>query len=249
MNAENSISKSIRILKALAEGTERIADICNQLNLSKGTVHRLLKTLETNGFVIQEPTTRGYHLAPLFVDLASRPIAAHNWLIVSALGGMNRLRSLTKETVVLHVRIGLERICISEVESKEEIKYTAGVGSMAPIYVGSAGKMLLAELEEKQLVVIMNHLVLQQVGPNTITDKLLLLEELATVRKQGHAVSEGERIREATGISVPIKNYICPVALSVLGPKDRFGPVKMSILPEMIETGHTISKNLIGQGN
>ena len=242
----NSITKGANILRILSEGTDRISDLSNRLSLSKSTAHRLLKSLEISGLVMQDPITHRYYLGSLILNLASKPIIAHQNLIVSAFGEMKYLRDLCRETIVLHIRIGLERICLEELQSLENIKYTAGKGFVAPIYTGSAGKILLSELEENELQLLMKNIHLIPIEPNTIRDKKVLLEELKKVKRQGYATSFGERIPGSASISVPIKNYICPVALSVLGPDNRFSlEVMMGFLKEIKESGSRISRRLM----
>jgi DNA-binding IclR family transcriptional regulator len=241
----NSITKGADILRTLSDGTDRISDLSDRLSLSKSTAHRLLKSLETSGLVMQDPITRRYYLGSLILNLASKPIIAHQNLIVSAFEEMKYLRDLCRETVVLHVRIGLERICLEELQSLEAIKYTAGKGFVAPIYTGSAGKILLSELEENEVDLLMKNLHPVPMGPRTITDKRRLLDELKEVKKQGYAISFGERIPGSASLSVPIGNYICPVALSALGPDNRFSwNVMMNFLREMRESASRISKRL-----
>jgi DNA-binding IclR family transcriptional regulator len=139
----------------------------------------------------------------------------------------------------------LERICLEELQSLENIKYTAGKGFVAPIYTGSAGKILLSELEENELRLLMKNIHLVPIGPHTITDQEMLLEGLRKVRKQGYATSFGERIPGSASISVPVKNYICPVALSVLGPDNRFFlEVMKGFLNQIKESATRISKRL-----
>jgi DNA-binding IclR family transcriptional regulator len=241
----NSITKGADILKILSDGTDRISDLSDRLSLSKGTAHRLLKSLETSGLVMQDPVTRRYYLGSLILNLASKPIIAHQNLIISAFGEMKYLRDLCRETVVLHIRIGLERICLEELQSLQNIKYTAGKGFVAPIYTGSAGKILLSELEDNELQLLMKNLRPVPMGPSTITDKRKLSEELEKAKRQGYATSFGERIPGSASISVPIKNYVCPVALSVLGPDNRFSlDVMMNFLGEMKGSASKISKRL-----
>ena len=218
----NSIARGADVLKSLSGGVDRVSDISERVNLNKSTVHRLLKSLEKAEFVIQDPVTRRYYLGPLILNLSSKPIIAHQNLIVCAFEEMGSLRDLSRETVVLHIRAGLERICLEELQSPESIRYTAGKGVTAPIYTGSAGKVLLAELEEAEIQFLLGHLNMVRIGPNTITDKKDLLKEIEKVRRQGYATSFRERLPEGASISVPIRGYITPVALSVLGPDNRF---------------------------
>jgi DNA-binding IclR family transcriptional regulator len=240
-----SITRAADILKILAEGVNRITDVSRGVGLSKSTTHRFLKSLEMSGLVTRDRLTRRYHLGPLSLNLASKPIIAHQTLIACAFEDMRRLRDLTGETVVLHVRIGLERICLEELQSLQNLKYTAGKGATAPIYTGSAGKILLSHLEDNELQPLLKHLQLVPIGPNTITDKDRLLEELKIAKEQGYATSFGERISGSASISVPVENYLCPVALSVLGPDNRFSlGVIMELLREIKEGAAQISRNL-----
>jgi DNA-binding IclR family transcriptional regulator len=241
----NSIEKCASILRSLSNGTDRITNLSSKLQLSKSTTHRLLKTLEGSGLVMRDPITRRYYLGPLVLDLASKPIAAHQNLIVCSFEEMKLLRDLSKETVVLHIRVGLERICIEELQSFENIKYTSGKGFIAPIYTGSAGKILLSMLPDNALQLLLRNIRFIRLGPNTITEEKVLLRELEKVRKQGYATSFGERVPGSASISVPIQNYLCPVALSVLGPDNRFSLNRMmDILKAMKESASCISIRL-----
>ena len=58
----NSIIKGSRVLRHLANEVDRVSDLSKELQLSKSTVHRLLKSLEMSGMVMQDPLTRRYYL-------------------------------------------------------------------------------------------------------------------------------------------------------------------------------------------
>ena len=118
----NSVTRGIDILKSLSEGTDRVTDLAKQHGLSKSTTHRLLKSLENTSIVRRDPITRRYYIGPLMLDLASRPIISHQGLTISAFEEMRRLRDLTQETVVLHIRIGLERVCLGGTAELSSVK-------------------------------------------------------------------------------------------------------------------------------
>ena len=181
------------------------------------------------------------------LDLASKPIISHRGLTISAFEEMRRLRDLTQETVVLHIRIGLERVCLEELPSFQAIRYTAGKGFTAPVYTGSAGKILLAELNEVELDLLLRNITYAKIGPNTITDQGLLMEEIKKAMSQGYALSFSERVPGSASVSVPVKGYICPVALSVLAPESRFrSSVMMGYLEEIKGASIRISQKLSG---
>jgi DNA-binding IclR family transcriptional regulator len=110
------------------------------------------------------------------------------------------------------------------------------------IHVGSAREVFLAEMGDDELQLLLKNTDFFKMGPDTITDKKKFTKELARVKEYGYATSFGERIPRSASISVPIRNYICPVALSILGPDNRFClEVMLEFSKEMKESASRIS--------
>lgn len=242
----NAIVRGTNVLQCLSDGIDRIADISQKLQLSKSTTHRLLKTLESTGLAVQDPLNRRYCLGPRILKLASNPIIAHQNLIICAIEEMERLRDLTGETVGLQIPYGKTRIILEEILSPQQIKFFGGKGFSGCIYTGAAGKVLLSEFKENEFKRLLDNIELLQVGPNTITDKKTLIEEMNTIRRQGFATSLSESTPGGAAIAVPVKNYVCPVALGVIGLESRFLEIRMSFLPQMLKSAKSISTKLKG---
>lgn len=236
-----SISRATAILKTLSEGGRySLSDISNSVKLSKSTVHRLLKTLETSDFVFQDPITRRYSLGQFIVRIASNYRISHQDLIICALNDMEHLREVSGETVCLSISMGMNRYTLEELPSNQNVKFTLGKGFSGPLYVGSAGKVLLAQLTSTELHKLLKHLNVDSAGNKQPIDKKLLIADVDNARKQGYFISFGEVINDATAISVPIKNYICPACLSIFCPAYRFNNMT-KILPEMLKAAEHIS--------
>lgn len=246
-NGVNSVVRAGQILHCLSSGINRVSKISENLQLSISTIHRLLKTLESIGFAIQDPSNNTYHLGPSIFRLSRNLTTSHQFLISIALKYMEQLRELSGETVSLTIRQGLQRVQLEEFPSKRELKVAVGSVFAVPIYAGSASKVLLSELDERELNGILQKIELSSVGPNTITDKDILLRELEKARKQGYSTSHGEVIKGAASISIPIRDYFCPAALSVIGPEDRFLPKMITILEELKNSAMLISSKLKGK--
>ena len=90
----------------LSLGRNRITDICQEIGLSKGTAHRLLKTLEQCGFVFQDAVSHRYYLGHLIIKLSSNPNITHQNLIVCAYDELKMLRDSSGETTALFIPIG-----------------------------------------------------------------------------------------------------------------------------------------------
>jgi IclR family KDG regulon transcriptional repressor len=241
----NSVFRALDILKSLGDGLETLSDIAGNLNLKKTTTYRLLKALETSGFVVKDPITRHYYIGPAAISLAYIPGIAHQRLIVYSLDEMKYLQRLSGESVALWVKVGTQRTILEELPSNYNIRYTLGKGFSAPMHYGTGGKIMLSELPESERQMILNgtKLVTRE---NEMVDKETLLSELKKIKQQGYVITIDETIEGAGGISVPIENYVCPAALSVFGPKERFRKdVIMSLVKEIKESAERISRKFL----
>jgi len=240
----NSIAHASDILRCLSEGTDRLVDISDDLRLSKGTIHRLLKALEATGLVVQNNRTRRYYLGSLILKLASNPTIAHQNLVMRALEDMEHLREKSGETIGIHIPIGLKRCVLEELPSLQQLRFVSDKGFTSPLHASAAGKVLLSEFKENELNIFLRSVHLDQVGPNTITDKNRLLAEIKKIRKQGYATSLSEVIKGGAAICVPVRNYVCPVTLGIVGPQERFLPKRMAVLKELKKSAKNISNKL-----
>lgn len=244
----SSIEKAIDILFCFdAEHPQlRLTDISAKLGLHKSTTYRLLSLLRKKGLIVSCPDSQLYSLGPGLVELA--------WVILRQQDlrrvcqpYLERLRQDTNETVNLNTRLGNQRICVEELESGHNIKYSQTVGLAAPLHVGAPGKALMAFLPESELDTILNELPLVAITPSTLCDPERLRTELSVVQTRGFAISIGERSPGASAVAAPIWNWSGrPVAaVSVLGPVQRLTYEKLQELgPEVRRVAQEISAAL-----
>ena len=217
-----SVLRASKILSCISQGSNGVGAISKESMLSKGTTHRLLKSLVRGGLVIQDPVSEKYFMGPVVFQWLSSVAITHQVLTIASLEQMHKLMAETNETVLLHVRSGLQRVCIEEIESHHNIRYTNGRGFMAPLHTGAAGKILLSELSNGERELLLNKMELFPITGKTIIERRKLDVEINNIKKVGYATSFGERVSGSACVSVAIKNYSVPVALSVLGPDNRF---------------------------
>lgn len=218
-----SVARAVDLLIALGRGPMRLGDISVEVGLSKPTTHRILYSLKSKGMVIQDSLSGDYGLGPACFHLMSSLVNGKAGFPLDAKPILEDLRNYTMETVAVHVRAGLSRICIQEYPSPHAIRYTAGLGATAGIHVGSAGKVLLAFMPVQEREHLLADLRPTAMTEDTITDLGRLRTELEKVTAQGFAVSHGERVSGAAGVSAPVldSHNRALVSISVLGPADR----------------------------
>jgi DNA-binding IclR family transcriptional regulator len=242
--AVRSVYRAMDILTCLSSGTDTLTEITDCTNLNKPTVYRLLKTLEEVRMVTQDPITHHYYLGPLIQKIASNPGTNHHYLITCAMPELRQLWEATGETVELNIMIGLQYARIYEIPSRYELKVIAGPDPVGPIFVGATAKVLLSQLDNPELKAALKNIKISHVTEHSVTDRAELMAQAQEIRNQGYAISLGERIDGALCISVPVKNYFWPVALSIVGPEMRFSPRAEKTLKDLLLSAEQVTKNI-----
>jgi DNA-binding IclR family transcriptional regulator len=244
----SSIEKAIDVLFCfdLQRSQLRLVDISQRLGLHKSTAHRLLSLLKKRGLVVVDPTTQLYSLGPALVELASIVLRQQD-LRSLCRPYLEQLRQATNETVSLNIRMGNKRICIEELPSDQEVKYSQAFGLSAPLHVGAPGKALLAFLPAAERERVLATLTWEPLTAETITDLDALRAELDRTRTRGYAVSVGERSPWAAAVAAPIRDRSGQtiVAVSVLGPSHRLtAKVLKELGVQVIKVANEISAAL-----
>jgi DNA-binding IclR family transcriptional regulator len=239
-----SISRAADILECLSNGINSVTDIANHCGCSKSTAHRLLQTLTKKSLAAQDPFSRKYYLGYLITRLIWKPEIAHQYLTICAEEEVNQLADLTGETITLGLLVGLRYVNLYSVPSKYDLRVVEAPQKPGHMHAGAPRKMLLAQLNNKELKLAMNYLKLQPATGQASVDKEELTAQIKKIRQQGYAISSNELTIGAMSIAAPIKKYVCPAALSILGPESRIQPRIAEFLNYLISSTTRISNNI-----
>jgi IclR family transcriptional regulator, KDG regulon repressor len=239
-----SLVKATDVLKCLCSGVSKISEISRKLQYDKTTVYRILNTYEKQGFVTKDLYSRQYYPGPFLQKLSINPINTHQSLIYSVVDEMERLCRTIEETVHLQIPYASSRYLLHMVQADRDIIYHPYIGNSGPLYSGAAGKVLLSQYENAALKSMLNKIELVPRTKNTTTDKSILLEQIDIIRQQDYMVSYGENVLGSIAIAVPIRNYICPVALGMTGTEERVKEGIDSIINQLNRSRTTIEGNL-----
>lgn len=242
-----SVARAVDILMVLGDGPSQLGDVSAAASLSKATTYRILSTLKQKGMVLQAEATGEYRLGPGCFRMMSSLVDRRAGFPFDADADLKALRTATEETITVHVRAGMSRLCIEELPSPQPIRYTAGLGVTAGIHVGSAGKVLLAFMPPEDLEEVLRALDMRPMTPSTITDVEELRREVEEVRTNGTAYSAGERVTGAVGVSAPVlddRGFVV-AALSVLAPAARVNDARLREFDKLVrKTATDISKRI-----
>ena len=241
-----SISRAVKILSCLSDGMNTVTEIAQHCELSKPTVSRLLKAIEKSNLVIRDPVHRKFYLGPLLNRLVANPKTTHLNLITLSTGEMNRLSKICGETIVLGVLIGNRNVRLHMIPSIHNVRIyeeTEDDGNKLKLQ-GAATKALLSQLDRTELSQLIDDIKSESENEITDVDKREFILQLKQIKKQGYAISHGEKIAGGLAISIPIKGYQFPAVLSIVGIESRFKPLMPNLIPEVIASARRISSNL-----
>jgi len=233
-----SIKRAIQILNSftIKEKELGVTELSKRLNLHKSTIHRILITLEDEGFIVKNQVSQKYHLGMKLFELGH---IVQNQMEVrsAALPIMKELAKKTEESIDLNIFSDDRRVSIEKIESPHDVRRTIQLGKSLPLYCGGSGKALLAFLPDEDINRFVKKEKLLKLGPTTITDPKKLKKHLKEIKRKGYAISFEERVLGSASIAAPILNCSGEVvaSLSVSGPVSRFTKKKISIFISLVK--------------
>lgn len=184
-----------------------IAELADDLGMSRSTVHRYVSTLVALGF-LEQGASRRYRLGLRVTDLGMSALNSTG-LREHSRAYLEDLRQRSGYTVSLAVLDGPEILYVDRARSfrrgQHKIDMNLRVGSRLPAYCTSLGKTLLAFLPDADQHDLLVQMVLAKRGPHTITSRRALLAELENVSDDGFAVNEEELATGLVSIAVPVR--------------------------------------------
>jgi IclR family transcriptional regulator, pca regulon regulatory protein len=225
-----------------------IAEIADGLGMSRSTVHRYITTLHALGYLEQD-ASRKYRLGLRVTDLGMSALNSTG-LREHAHPDLEALRQRTSYPTNLGVLDGTDVIYVDRVAgfcggaTDSELK----IGSRLPAYATAVGKVLLAGLPEGERRPRISQMKLTKRGPNTITSKKALHDELEEIRAEGFAVGDEEFAGGLYAIAAAVRNDAREVvaAVSLVAPNAMISLAELvdKLGPHLISTADRISARL-----
>ncbi|MFC4276895.1 IclR family transcriptional regulator [Achromobacter aloeverae] len=185
----SATKKTCRVLAALSDRRLcRLTDIARNAALDMSTTLRILKELESEGFVERDPVSKEYMLGPQVYALHHAMVAG---LDVRSLArpALIRLARRFGDTVILSVPMGWESVCLDLCFGDYPIRANyLEVGSRRPLGVGAGSLALYSVLaeNEQRTVLPMVHQRLTARYPRFSAPALDAAAQRA--RERGHAM-------------------------------------------------------------
>jgi IclR family transcriptional regulator, acetate operon repressor len=247
IKADTPTLRAFALLEHLvnADGPVSLADIAQDVDLPKASLHRMLASLEAGGLVIREPGQKNaYVIGPRLAQLG---------LGVMMHSGARRLR----HAILAHLVADLGETCnltmlhetevlyLDRMEAPWPLRLDLKPGSHVPAHCSASGKLLLAMLPREQRSAIVRTLKLERFTPNTITDPELLEAELDRIAHKRIAIDNEEFVAGIACVAAPVtgESNTCIAAIAVHAPVSR-APLSRALefVPRLQEAAGELAK-------
>lgn len=217
-----TVERALHLLDAVAASTEPLTtgQLAARSGLARPTAHRLLVTLERQGYldrVRDHAFSLGYKATRMSGNRAAQQALARRARPV-----LTALTDQVRETVGLSAPAGGTLAEVDQIDPPQPVRQMTYTNVGYPLHCSSNGKLMLSSFSPRELDAYLSH-PLERRTERSITDPILLKEELATARARGFGICLEELYEGINGIAGAIlDDQQMPVGyVSVSGPSFR----------------------------
>jgi DNA-binding IclR family transcriptional regulator len=243
-----SIERAAAILRLLAGRSRRlgVVELASELGLNKTTVHGILRTLQHEGFVEQDPDSGKYQLGAALLHMGSSYLDG-NELRTRALNWSDSLAARSGESVRIGTLHDGSVLVVHHVFRPDDSRQALEVGALQPAHATAMGKVLLAAYRYVAAELTADELV--RYTPSTITAPDALESELRAVKERGWAAEVEELVMGESSLAAPIEDRrgVTVGAIGISGPVERMmenGSSRTDLVSYVRETARAVSRDL-----
>ena len=201
------VERAFRLLELLSNSEEGLilSDLARILNMSKGSVHGLLKTLESSG-AVEQIEDRRYVPGPRIYDIAQAYIQRAG-LRHYAVPAMRRLATRSGETVFLGrvEQKGVRVIeCIVDEGETASLHITAPRGTHVHLLAAATGPFVLASWPPEQREDYLRTHPLPRFTEHSITNAQQFLARVVEAIHAGVSIDHEEYLAGVNAVAAPI---------------------------------------------
>ena len=241
-----TLLRGLKILELTASGKSNlpIRELAKEVNLPRSIVHRLISTLEGEGYIQKNSANPGYRLG---TKLWSLGCAAIQGLEIREVARpyLEDLSSNTNELVALGVLDGREVVYLDKIDCSQAVRAYIPIGGRAPAYCISTGKAILAHRGDDEVMRIASSM--KKFTGHTVVGMAALKKHLAEIRRRGYSINFGEWHEDLGGVASAIwgreGNVVAAIGITVpihRLAKENIDPLGRLVMKAAAEISHEL---------
>ena len=244
-----SIERAAAILRLLSGRSRRlgVGELAGELELPKGTVHGILRTLQVVGYVEQDRESGKYQLGPALLHMGSSYLDG-NELRTRALNWADALATQSGESVRIGTLHEHQVLIVHHVFRPDDSRQALEVGALMPAHATALGKALLAR-HSYVAAELAGRARLASYTSETVTDVYHFRQELEEAARRGWASEVGELFPGSASIAAPIEDRrrLTAGAIAISGSIERVCDdhrPRAELVDHVIEAARAVSREL-----
>jgi DNA-binding IclR family transcriptional regulator len=218
-----SVTRALRLVELVAVGPADglpLTELARSISLSKSSTLALLRTLVDAGYIrTKEPGPR--YLPGLALVRLGDLSGANQPIDEIAQGFIHHLAQETGMTIRVAINDGGCPVFVSRADAPGSIRFHTMLGVRELPHVSSAGKAILAQLEDEEIVKVIKENGLVARTKHTHTTMNSLMRDIRQVREKRYAVDDEEDVEGVFCIGAAFFDQTgnCAGAISATGIK------------------------------
>ena len=203
-SGRSTVARIATVLEALAttDGGVGVRALARSSGIDRSAVGRLLRQLADIGLAVPAEVPGRYAIGPRLFAIAGA-VTSRDELRSAARPALEALGARFNETSYLAALEGERVVYRDVVESTQPVRYVAELGVPSRLHAGAAGRAILAAMADPVFASWLATADLEQLTPDTVTDRAALAGLRASDRDRGYAASHGERIPGGAAVAAP----------------------------------------------
>ncbi len=243
----SSVGTAIALLKCFSaeEHELGVSELSRKLGVAKSTVHRLARTLISDGMLEQNGENEKYRLGIALFGLGALVRRRMN-LSSEARQDLFALRNVTGETVQLAILDGADIMFVYNLESTQAIRVNSDIGVRKPAFCTASGRAILAWQSDEAVSAAFAQGLARRTS-KTEVEPARLRKLLTEVRSRGFATEDEESDAGMRALAAPVRGAggVVVGSVAVAGPVQRLSKETLArFAPEVIRTAEAISARL-----
>lgn len=234
-----AVEHAMEILEQLADEPAglSVTELSSHIGANKGSVARVLISLQGTGHVTQDAATERYHLSLKAVSLSNRYMDKLGFprLIQPIL---DELAAATGELAQLSAYDHGRLYVIAKAEGGNLIRIESLLGREIALHASATGKAWLSALPRNDAIRILSRYPLVELTPHTVTDLTALEREIEETRKRGYAIQREELMDHMSAVALPVRRNseeYAVGALVIAAPTFRFPKSRIPEVRSLLE--------------
>lgn len=241
-----SFARGLSVIRSFSASarSQTLAEVARATGLPRATTRRLLHTLQHLGYV--RALDGRFELTPKVLDIGYSYLSSLGMASI-AVPYLEELRARLNESSSIAVLDDTDVLYVARVPGERIMTVSIGVGSRFPAFQTSLGRVLLAELDDADIIDRFERSDRTRTTPHTVTTAADLLEAVAAVRAQGWALLDQELEVGVRSVAAPLRQrdlVVAAVNVSTSAGRTALDELSATVLPALLETADAISTAL-----